>query len=231
MRRAAELELEQRGVVAGADEHGLVAQRDAALVALEDAGADLGGLVGLVGAGDERRPRARAAARSAAPCRAARSRGMAAMTALAVARISGVDRWLSSSSDDVGAEPVGELEDVPHRRRPEAVDRLGVVADRGEAQPVRRASSHERSSTSAWSALVSWYSSTRTWSNRAAIGRGDVAVGEQRRPVQQEVVVVEDLGGALAGGVGGEGGDEVVALLLAPREVPLEDGAHAASPC
>ena len=74
-----------------------------------------------------RGPDGRSARRSFG-CRSAAS----AITALAVASTSGVERWLRVSSDDVGAEAGGEVEDVAHVGGPEPVDGLGVVAHGGE---------------------------------------------------------------------------------------------------
>ena len=60
-------------------------------------------------------------------------------------------------------ELVGEVEDVAHGRRAEPVDGLRVVADHGEVPSTRRP--HRRAGCRPGAALVSWYSSTRTWSN------------------------------------------------------------------
>ena len=75
-------------------------------------------------------------------------------------------------------ERLREVEDVAHRRRAERVDRLRVVADDGDAAPVGFSARR----IDACSRLVSWYSSTRTWSKRAPTSRGEVGLGDRARP-------------------------------------------------
>ena len=76
------------------------------------------------------------------------------------------------------------LRTVAARKR---VDRLRVVAHDRDARGRRL----QASRIAACSRLVSWYSSTSTWSNRAPIVRRDRRLGHHLRPVEQEVVVVE----------------------------------------
>ena len=51
---------------------------------------------------------------------------------------------------------------------------------------------------SAWTRLVSWYSSTRTWSNWPASTGSDGRVAHRRPPVEEEVLEVEQVLGPLA---------------------------------
>ena len=71
---------------------------------------------------------------------------------------------------------------------------------------------------SACSALVSWYSSTSTWSKRSRTRSPAIRIGEQPVPEQQQVVVVEDLLVLLHVGVAREELLEVVLGLAAPGE-------------
>ena len=71
---AGELEFERGAVVGGAKQHRLAFQRSARLAIGEDAGRDEARLIGVVGDGDERGKRARAAGRSKGSWRSARAR-------------------------------------------------------------------------------------------------------------------------------------------------------------
>ena len=62
------------------------------------------------------------------------------------------------------SEVAGEIEDVPDGCGPEGIDRLRVVTNHGQAAPFGLSASR----IEACSRLVSWYSSTSTWSKRSA---------------------------------------------------------------
>ena len=134
---AGELELEEVGVPRGPEQHRLVAQVDALVAVGEHRVADGGGLRGLVVAGAHER---------AAGARAGRHQHLARRVAGRGRGHDGVgdgdDRWrravVDGQRDDGGARvEVGEVEDVPRRGGPEAVDGLRVVADHGEAAAAR----------------------------------------------------------------------------------------------
>ncbi len=74
----------------------------------------------------------------------------------------------------------------------------------------------------AWSRLVSWYSSTRMWSKRASIRFGQLLVGQQVIPEQQQVVVVQDVTGLLGVDVGLKEPLQLLLPFLAPREIGLQ---------
>ena len=79
-------------------------------------------------------------------------------------------------------------------------------------------------STSACRALVSWYSSTSTWSKRpATIGPASGSCTSARQQGEQ-VVVVDQVPLALAGDVGAVGGAQLVGLVGAPRVVLAQHG-------
>ena len=132
---AGELDLERGAVACRAEEHRLRLQGRAGLPRREDLGADVVGLRGVVADGDELRPR------PGAPLGPE-------VLGEALARLG--DDGVGGTEDGLGRAVVllegddmrprlevpGEVEDVAHLRRPEAVDRLGVVADDGQAPPV-----------------------------------------------------------------------------------------------
>ena len=66
--------------------------------------------------------------------------------------------------------------------------------------------------------MVSWYSSTRTWSKRAADILGNSRLGHHLRPVEQQVVVIEDVLRLLGFHIG----SEEFAQLLFPAGAPGE---------
>ena len=133
---AGELELQQVGVVRRARQHGLGAQLHALLARLEDAVADLLGLRGLVAHPHDARPHAarrgpRADA-SGTRARPAPRRAFAASSTRLRRAVVALQRHHARAR-----EVLREVEDVRRRGRAEAVDRLEVVADRGDRRPVR----------------------------------------------------------------------------------------------
>ena len=134
---AAELDLQRVAVVGGAEQHRLLAQRHARLAPFEDPLDDVGDLRQLVGDGRQQRAHAaRARARQVLLVALARGRQRDDR----VGRVQ--DRRRRSvvllERDDRRGRIVllREREDVADARRAEAVDRLRVVADDGDAAPV-----------------------------------------------------------------------------------------------
>jgi hypothetical protein len=109
---------------------------------------------------------------------------------------------------------LGELEDVPRRRRAEAVDRLQVVADDRHVLAARAQRAHEVD-LQAVDVLV--LVDEEVVDGPAHLGADD-GVERERAPVQEQVVEVEHAEAALAGAVLDEQAGEVVAMALAPRE-------------
>src|SRR5271169_5686707 len=160
----AELDLEEVAVMRGAEQHRLPAQRGAGLAVVEHAVGDIPSLRCLVlDIGQERQL-----------CRSlGRIEGLRDLLGgPGNHRVRGIEDRLGRAiialeRDDRGRwrETVGKVEDVAHGCRAERIDRLRVVADDGSPDPSGRSASR----ISAWSRLVSWYSSTRTWSKQPRI--------------------------------------------------------------
>ncbi len=127
-------------------------------------------------------------------------------------------------------EPGGEVEDVAHRRRPEPVDRLGIVT-------------HHRQPPATWperfhdiclhgiGVLVLVHQHRI---EAVADQPPECVIGEHALPEEQQVVVVEHVRRFLAVHILREEALEIVRLALAPRESRLEHvaerlgGVHAA---
>ena len=135
---AGQFQLEQVGVPGGAEQHGLAPQIDPLVAVGEHPVGHRGRLVGLVAARPEQRA-TRPVGRVDTSTLPDECPGAAvAITALATATISGRGPMVGLQAHERRrrvAHP--EVEDVAGRRRPEAVDGLGVVADHGETPPVR----------------------------------------------------------------------------------------------
>ena len=133
---ARQLQLQQVAVVARAKQDGLLAERRALLAVLQDLLADLGALLGLVGAGEQHRPRAAGAHRPQ-------------VFGKPLARV-GDDRVrdvqdrprravvLLERDASRAREMAREIQDVAHGGGAKGVDRLRVVADHHQVA-VRRA--------------------------------------------------------------------------------------------
>ncbi len=123
--------------------------------------------------------------------------------------------------DDRGArEPLGELQDVAHRGGAEPVDRLRVVADDGEVlRRVRWAHAVQDVGLQRVGVLVLVDQDVVEHAGERCAGRLTACEG---LPEQQQVVVVQHVLPALAGGVGGEDLADAVDLVEAPWVVVLQ---------
>jgi hypothetical protein len=111
-------------------------------------------------------------------------------------------------------EAVRELEDVANRRAPERVDGLGVVADHGDVLGPPGEPLYDVGLQLVGVLIL-------VDKNVVEQARHSVACRplHEGPPVQEEVVVVEDVLGTLALHVGPEDAGDGFGLLLAPREV------------
>ena len=214
---AGELDLERPAVMRGAEEHRLRLQRGARLPRRQHLGADVVGLRGLVGDGDEQRPRVR-------PPFGPELLGEA-LARLADHRVGGRQDGLGRAvvareRDDArpGLEPGGEVEDVAHLRRPEAVDRLRVVADDGDAPAVGLQRPQDLRLQPVGVLVLVDQHVVEIRPERGRRGR----VGEHLRPVEQEVVVIEHLCCLLRLDVGREERLQLGRPAEAPGEIRLE---------
>ncbi len=117
-------------------------------------------------------------------------------------------------------EMAREVEDIAHRRRTEGVDGLRIVADHRQAAPVRAQRAQDRCLQPV-GVLV--FVDEDVVEARTDLG-GQAGVGHHRVPVQQQVVVVEDMLGLLGLHVGVEQRAQLRLPHRAPREVLLEHG-------
>ena len=155
-----------------------------------------------------------------------------AITALAVASTSGVERWFRVSRATSAPKRGREVEDGAHVGRPEAVDGLRVVADRGEggAQPGQLLHEVGLQRVGVLD-LVDEHVVDLVAEQAADGGRA-----EQGPPLEEEVVVVEHLVAPLALEVRAEDGPQLIGIVPAPRVPALEHllerpaGVHAAAP-
>jgi hypothetical protein len=212
-----QLELKPVAVVPGAEQHGLLVEGNAALAVLEHAVAHEARLGQLVDARGEGGP---AAGRPAGP--------QLLGVALAGTRHHRVGAGedgrrgavVAVEGDDRGPrEAVRELDHVARGARPEPVDRLGVVTDRrhagaGAGHGVDDVGLHGIGVLE----LVDQDVVEPRPQDRAGSGRRG-----QRPPVQEQVVVVDDVVGPLAFDVAGEDALDPVEVVPAPRERPLDD--------
>ena len=214
---AGELDLERGAVARRAEEHRLRLQGRAGLPRREDLGADVVGLRGVVADGDELRPH------PGAPL-GPEVLGEA-LARLGDDGVGGTEDGLGRAvvlleGDDVRPrlEVPGEVEDVAHLRRPEAVDRLGVVADDGQATPVGLQPQQDlRLQPVGVLILVDEH-----MVEAGAECGGRRRVGEHLRPVEQQVVEIEHLGRLLGLDVAGEERLQLGGPADAPGEAALE---------
>ena len=115
-------------------------------------------------------------------------------------------------------EVPGEVEDVAHLRRPEAVDRLGVVADDGQAAPVGLQPQQDLRLQPVGVLILVDEHMVEAGAERGGRRR----VGEHLRPVEQQVVEVEHLGRLLGLDVAGEERLQLGRPADAPGEAALE---------
>ena len=213
-----QLDLELRAVMRGAEQDRLRFEGLPGLAVFQNAGGDVARLVALVAHDDELRP---------LPPGLALAPQILGETLLRLAdhRIGGGEHRLRRAviaieRDDPRRrrEAFGKIEDVAHGGGAEGIDGLGVVADDGEAEPsgfsARRIVDCRR--------LVSWYSSTSTWSKRSPMSAAMAGFGCRLRPPQEQVVVVEHVLALLGFHIGGEQVAQLRRPFAAPRKMYRE---------
>ncbi len=211
-----EFEFERHRVVLRAEQHALMLEQRALLAVLKDAVGHPVGLLGLVSAGDEL---GTPAALSCGP-----EFLVAALGRFGDDRVGrGQDRRtravVARERDHAGVgEPRLEVEDVAHGGRPEAVDRLRVVADTRHAAAV---GAQERDDLGLQSVGVLELVDEHMVEALAHAGTG-LRVCEHAVPEQEQVVVVQYLLRILLVGVEREEGLEVALGVLTPREGDAE---------
>ncbi len=220
---ADQLQLEQVGVVGGPEQHRLVVESHAVLPVGQHRVAHRLGLGHLVGAGAQQRPagagdlrpQLHAAKLRVAKLRAGRGLGHDGVGHGEDGRGGAV---VLLEADHGGAgEPVGEGEDVPTAGGAEAVDGLGVVADDREPGTVGSQGGQDVGLEGVGVLVL-------VDEHVVEQPGQQPGYGVEGPPVQEQVVVVEELVLALAGHVALEDGPDAVGLLGAPGERPLEDG-------
>ena len=193
---AGELDLERGAVMRGAEQHGLRLEDDAAFAVLQDLFRRIARLLGLVAHAHELRPLGRRAVRP-------QVLGEALLGEIddgVGRREDGLGRAVVAlERDDLGArtEVTGKIENVAHGRGAKRVDRLGVVADHGEALAVRLERQQDRGLQDVGVLILVDQHVIETLAD---------LVGEQRhhlRPIEQQVVVVEHVLALLGLDIGG----------------------------
>jgi hypothetical protein len=158
--------------------------------------------------------------------------GAFAPQVLAIALLGERDDFVGGGQDGLGRAVVaverddarrrvevrGKVEDVAHRRAAEAIDRLRVVADHGQAAAVGLHGQQQRG-LQAVGVLV--LVDQHVAEASADLG-GELGLADHLRPVEQQVVVVEHLLRLLGFDVGEEERLEVALPLGAPREGALQ---------
>ena len=184
----AELDLEEVAVMRGAEQHRLPAQRDAGLAVVEHAVGDIFGLSRLIlDIGQEWALRRR-------PCRIKGFRDL--LAGPGDHRVRGIEDRLGRAiialeRDDRGGwgEMVGKVENVPNGCRAERIDRLRIVADDCETGPV----GPQRQQDLGLEPIGVLVLVNEDVVERAAYLHCDGGFGHRMAPVQQEVVVIEDV--------------------------------------
>ena len=144
-----ELDLEHGAVARGPEQHRLVLERLPRLAILEDGLGDAVGLRDVVGDRDQRRPRAAGAL-------GAQVLGEALARKVDDGVRGGEDRRRRAivllERDDARRrrEELWKIEDVAHARGAKSVDRLGIVADDGQAVAVRLEAEQDRWPAAHW---------------------------------------------------------------------------------
>ena len=198
-------------MLSSAKQHRLALQRDAGFAQLQGPVGNPGGLLALARDPDDRR---RLDHRRVAPEVLGvalggqgddRVRGREQRRRRAVVALEG---------DDFGRrrEMAGEVEDVAHLGGAKRVDRLGVVADHGQAAAVGLEGEQD-AGLQAIGVLV-FVDQDVVEARRHR--RPELGLGQRRRPPDQQVVEVEDALRLLFGRVGGEQALQIVVPVGAP---------------
>ena len=213
-----ELDLELARVVRGAEQDRLVAQFHARFPVGQDALDHELDLRGLVRHHGEERPAA------------ARSRLVNRVLGEALAGLG--DDAVAGFQDGLGRpvvlfeahhlgrriEAVGEIEDVAHRRRAEGVDRLGVVADDGDAGAVGLQTEQDRRLQGVGVLVLIDEDVIEAVGDETC----DLADLHHLRPVEQQIVVIEHGLGLLGLDVAGEQALQRLRPFGAPGEGAIE---------
>ena len=207
---ATQLDLEQVTVVAGPGQHDLGPQVDPRLEMLEDHLGHRVGLGRLVAAGGEHR----------SPTGGHRGPQRLGEAVVEVGddrvgqvedRLGGAVVLLEGHRRRSGEVP-GEVQEVAHRRRPEGVDGLGVVAHDGDPR-IATAQSPDDVGLQDVGVLV-------LVDEHVVVGTGEQRtegrVGDRGTPVEQQIVEVEQRGGPLALHVAVKARPDPVELVAAP---------------
>ena len=215
-----ELELQQVRVVPGAGEHRLLAQEHPALARRQHPVTDLDGLLGLIAAEDE--------LRALAPLAGGSQRLGEADLRLGGDGVGDVEQRLGGAvvalqQHRAGAgEPLRETEDVIGGCRPEAVDGLEVVADRGD----RRAVAGQRLDDLDLQLVDVLVLVDEHMVKAGGQPRPGLRVARQRAPEDEQVVEIEDAERPLARRVAAKQAGQVVGVLGAPRKRLVDHLAH-----
>ncbi len=216
---AGQLDLERAGMMRGAEEHRLLLQLHAGLAVFQHPVDDVIGLAGIVEHPGQHRL---AAALAAGP----QVLGVA-LGGEADDGVGGVEDFrrravVPRQRDDRrrGAKFVREVEDVADRGGAEGIDRLGIVADHGEAAAGRLERLEDARLETVGILVFVDQHMVEAAAGLGAEGRLREHLGE----VEQEIVVIEDVLALLGLDIAGEEGAEFRLPFGAPREGLGEDG-------
>ena len=211
---AGEFDFERPAVMRGAEQHRLLLQRRAALAVLQDAFDDVAGLVGLVADADEMRPLGRIAV---GPKVLGEPLGREIDHAIGGRKDRLRRAIIAIERDDLGGrtELIGKVENVADSRGAERIDRLRVVADDGEAAPTGLQRQQDRGLEAV--GVLIFVDEDMIESAADVVGKGRVADG--LRPIEQKIIVIEDVLPLL----GLDIGREQVAQLGRPGGAPWKE--------
>jgi hypothetical protein len=208
-----QLDFERAAVVRRAEQHRLLLQPGAGLAVFEDALDDVSRLIRFVAYRHELQPLAAIAVGPQILHEA-----LAGEPDQAVGR--GEDRLrravVPRERHDLGgrAELAGKIEDVAHRRAAKRIDRLRIVADDGET----RAVGLQRQQNRGLQAVGVLIFVDEDMIEAAADLGGEVPVGHHLRPVEDQIIVIENPLPLLRFDIGGEELLQRIGPFAAPRE-------------
>jgi hypothetical protein len=212
-----QLELERGGVAAAAEQHRLAPQQQALLARRQHRVGDARGLRRLVGHRDEPRP---AVVGPLAPQRLGEALGRERDHGIARGqqRRRAAVVLLQQHDPCRRRAAFGETQDVLDRGAAEAVDRLRVVADRGDAQAIRPQRMHEVGLQPVDVLPLVDQHVVEAGGDR----RPRCRVPHQRPPREQQVVQVERVLAALGRAVGLEQCGQRDVVIGEPRVLPMQ---------